>query len=219
MNIKAAIFDMDGTLVDSLMIWDVLWAHLGVKYLGDAGFTPSREDDKAVRTLPLKQAMTLIHEHYAIGDSGEELLAEANDIIYDFYSHSVKLKDGVREFLAHCQHRGAKMCIASATAPELVEMALEHCGIKEYFTAVFSCSTTGKGKDKPDIFLLAADYLGASQSDIWVFEDSLAAIETAAKIGMNTVGIYDSYNYGQDKIKEIATEYIDSTETLLKLIQ
>ena len=111
------------------------------------------------------------------------------------------------------------MCIASATAPELVEMALEHCGIKEYFTAVFSCSTTGKGKDKPDIFLLAADYLGASQSDIWVFEDSLAAIETAAKIGMNTVGIYDSYNYGQDKIKEIATEYIDSTETLLKLIQ
>lgn len=68
-------------------------------------------------------------------------------------------------------------------------------------------------------FLQAAEFLGAEIKDTWVFEDSLTAIETAAKIGMPTVGIYDKFNYGQDKIKEIATEYINSTETILKLIK
>ena len=84
---------------------------------------------------------------------------------------------------------------------------------------MFSCADIGKGKDEPDIFLQAVDYLGAEISETWMFEDSLTAIETAVRIGMPTVGIYDRFNYGQDKIKEIATEYISSTETLLKLIK
>ena len=64
MNIKAAIFDMDGTLIDSLMVWDVLWCRFGEKYLNDKSFSPSEEDDKKVRTLTLKDAMNLIHNNY-----------------------------------------------------------------------------------------------------------------------------------------------------------
>lgn len=218
MNIKAAIFDMDGTLIDSLFLWDVIWSTFGEQYLGDKNFAPSVEDDKKVRTLTLRDAMNLIHDNYHLGESGEELLAEANRIIHDFYANSVELKDGVREFLEHCKSRGVKMCIASATAPELIDVALKHCGIAPYFKKVFSCDAIGKGKDKPDIFLQAANFLGSEIKDTWVFEDSLTAIETATKIGMPTVGIYDKFNYGQDKIKDIATEYISSTETLLKLI-
>ena len=218
MNMKAAIFDMDGTLVDSLMIWDVLWSTFGEWYLNDKNFTPSTEDDKRVRTLTLKDAMQLIHDNYNLGESGEELLAEANRVLNDFYANSVELKSGVEGFLEHCKNNGVKMCIASATAPELIDRALKHCDIENYFLKVFSCGAIGKGKDKPDVFLQAAEFLGTEINDTWVFEDSLVAIETAAKIGMPTVGIYDQYNYGQDKIKEMATEYIDSTETLLKLI-
>ena len=219
MNIKAAIFDMDGTLVDSLMLWDVLWSTFGEQYLNDKSFTPSKEDDKKVRTITLKDAMTLIHNNYNMGNSGEELLEKANCIAKDFYASRVELKDGVRAFLEHCKNNGVKMCIASATAPELIDVALEHCDIRKYFLKVFSCGTIGKGKDEPDVFLQAAEFLGAEIKDTWVFEDSLTAIETAAKIGMPTVGIYDKFNYGQDKIKEIATEYINSTETILKLIK
>lgn len=219
MNIKAAIFDMDGTLVDSLMFWDVLWSTFGEQYLNDKNFTPSVEDDKKVRTLTLKDAMKLIHQNYNLGESGEELLAEANRIMNDFYANSVELKSGVMEFLEHCKNNGVKMCIASATASELIDVALKHCNIEKYFLKVFSCGAIGKGKDKPDIFLQAVDFLGAEIKDTWMFEDSLTAIETATKIGMPTVGIYDKFNYGQEKIKEIATEYIDSTETLLKLIK
>lgn len=218
MNIKAAIFDMDGTLVDSLILWNVLWSSLGERYLNDKMFVPSDEDDKKVRTLTLKDAMQLIHNNYNLGSSGEELLFVANCILKDFYANKVELKSGVREFLEHCKNSGVKMCIATATARDLVDLALEHCDIGKYFLKVFSCSDIGKGKEEPDVFLQAAEFLNTKTSETWVFEDSLIAIETATKIGMLTVGIYDQYNYGQDRIKEIATKYIDSTETILKLI-
>lgn len=215
---KAAIFDMDGTLIDSLMIWDVLWSTFGRKYRNDSSFVPAEEDDKAVRTLPLREAMSLIHGKYGLGVSGEALLEEANGIIYDFYANSVEMKKGAREFLEHCRKNGVKMCIASATDTELIRVAAEHCDIGKYFSKVFSCGTLGKGKDEPDVFLLAAEYLGEEIEDTWVFEDSLVAIETAVKIGMNTVGIYDRFNYGQDRIREIAGAYIADGETLEKLI-
>ena len=215
---KAAIFDMDGTLIDSLMLWDVMWSTFGERYLHDKSFVPSPEDDKKVRTLTLKDAMHLIHINYNLGESGEELLALANTIINDFYANSVELKSGVREFLEHCQSKGVRMCIASATAPELLDVAMKHCDIEKYFEKVFSCGTLGKGKEHPDIFLLACEGLGEKTEDTWVFEDSLAAIETATKIGMPTVGIFDRFNYGQDRIREIATVYVAEGETLLKLI-
>ena len=218
MNIKAAIFDMDGTLVDSLMIWDILWATFGDKYLNNKNFRPSIEDDKKVRTLTLNDAMDLIHIQYAIGESGSELLMVANSIMLDFYKNQVQLKYGAKEFLEYLNNQGVKMCIASATAPELIEVAVKHCGIDKYFCKIFSCGTMGKGKDKPDVFLIAKDYLGESIENTWVFEDSLVAIETATKIGMRTVGIYDRFNYGQDKICQIATKYIAEGESLLKLI-
>ena len=217
MKIKAAIFDMDGTLIDSLMIWGVIWEKLGEKFLGDSSFLPSDEDDKKVRTLTLKDAMALIHEHYHLGESGDAVWNEASRIIGDFYKSDVKLKEGAKEFLEYCKNSGVKMCIASATAPDLIELAMKHCDIGKYFSKIFSCSLIGKGKEEPDVFLMAAAYFGEEKSETWVFEDSLVAIETAVKIGMPTVGIYDRFNFGQERIKEIATEYIGEEETLLKL--
>ena len=218
MNIKAAIFDMDGTLVDSLMVWDVLWSAMGEKYRNDNTFRPIKEDDKKVRTLILADAMELIHKNYGLGGSGAELLQMTNDFMKDFYANTVTLKKDVREFLEYCKEKGVKMCIASATAPDLIAVALKHCEIESYFSKIFSCAEEGKGKEEPDVFLRACDHFGESLEETWVFEDSLVAIKTAVKIGMPTVGIYDAYNYGQKEVKEIATEYIADGESLLKLI-
>ena len=218
MEMKAAIFDMDGTLVDSLFLWDSLWSIFGEEYLSDRSFRPSAKDDKKVRTLTLRGAMDLIHKNYGLGESGDALFRQANNILIDFYANKVELKSGVREFLDHLKGQGTKMCIASATATELVFLALKHCDLEKYFSKVFSCGELGKGKESPDVFLLAKDYLGASTHETWVFEDSLAAIETVTRIGMPTVGIYDRFNYGQDRIKEIATKYVAEGETLLKLL-
>ncbi len=219
MEIKAAIFDMDGTLVDSLMLWDVLWSAFGEKYLNNKDFRPSAKDDKAVRTLTLKDAMELIHKNYNMGESGQELLNFADNLMLDFYSNTVELKSGVREFLDYCKQNGVKMCIASATAPELVKVAIKHCDIEKYFLKVFSCADLGLGKDKPDIFLLASEFLGEELKDTWVFEDSVVAIETATKIGMPTTAIFDRFNFGQERMKEIATIYVAEGESLLKVIK
>lgn len=214
----AAIFDMDGTLVDSLMLWDVIWADFGEVFLHDPTFHPNAADDRLVRTLTLKDAMILIHERYHIGDSGQALLDEANRLIIDFYANEVQLKPGVREWLEHCAQNGIPMCVASATARDLIETALAHCDIAHYFKAIFSCDELGKGKDQPDIYLLARECLGAPIEETCVFEDSLTAIETATKLGMQTVGIFDRFNFGQEEIRRIATRYIAEGEALSDLI-
>lgn len=218
LNIKAAIFDMDGTLVDSLMLWDVLSEAMARAYPDKLGTVISEEDNKAIRVLPLHAGMQLLHDHYGIAASGEDLFRLATDVFSDFYANRVQLKPGVRAFLEHLQAQGVKMCIASATNPDLVESAMDHCGIRHYFDTVFSCGVLGKGKDTPDIYLMAMEYLGEDIDHTWVFEDAFVAIQTATGIGMQTVGIYDSYNPYQDQIKAMATHYIAPGETLLKLL-
>lgn len=217
-NIKGAIFDMDGTLIDSLMLWDIIWSKFGDKFLNGARFNPTKDDDKAVRTMTLKEAMNYIHSVYNIGNSGEELYYTTNEIIKKFYASEVNLKEGVLEFLKYCQANSIKMCIASATDKDLIKIAVKHCNIEKYFTTILSCAEIGKGKEHPDIYLKALDFLGTSAEETCVFEDSHIAIETADRIGMKTVGIYDKYNYGQEEMRRIATSYIAEGETLKKLI-
>ena len=217
-NIKGAIFDMDGTLVDSLMIWEVLWDRFGNRFLNGGKFRPSEESDKAVRTMTLKDAMNYLYDVYRIGNSGEELFEFTTETMRDFYSQEVMLKKGVKEFLEYCYQRGVKMCIASATEKSLIKTALKHCNIEKYFSEIFSCADIGKGKEEPDVYLTALEYLGTEKEETYVFEDSQIAIATADEIGIRTVGIYDKYNYGQEKIQQMSTEYIAKGETLEKLI-
>lgn len=219
MKIESIIFDMDGTLVDSLMIWDVLWSKFGERFLGDAGFRPRPEVDKAVRTLTLKDAMCHVHEVEKIGKNGEELLDAANEIMIDFYSNTVELKSGVKEFLDWADKCGIKMCIASATDKKLVEIAVSHTGIGKYISKLFSCADIGKGKEHPDVYKIAHEYLGTDIDKTWVFEDSAAALCTARSIGMPTVGIYDKFNFGHDVVAENSTIHIGDGETLKKVIE
>ncbi len=218
MQIQTAIFDMDGTLVDSLMMWDVKFAEFGRRFGDGTPFTPNEADSKAIRTLPTRMALELLHDHYGLGESTEELLDIANEIYRRFYGQEVQLKPGVREFLEHCRQNGVRMCIATATARNLVEMALEHLGIGGYFERMFSCAELGVGKDVPDVFLAAQEFLGAPIADTWVFEDSLTALETAAKAGFPTVGIYDRFTPQQEDIAAVSTVYIASGETMMKLV-
>lgn len=218
MEIKAAIFDMDGTLVDSLMGWEFLWKEFGNKYLNGKEFTPEKDIDRAIRTLPLKEAMELMFERYRFGRDGNDLLDTANKLFASFYRNQVQPKDGVIEFLDYLLANNVKMCIASATAPSLVDIALDTCDLRKYFVKFFSCAELGLGKDKPDIYNLALDFLGTERAETWVFEDSLVAVTTASKAGFPTVGIFDKYNEGSHTLKELATHFIAEDETLIKLI-
>ena len=216
MKITGAIFDMDGTLVNSLIVWEVLWEKMGVHYLGKEGFCPSNADDRAVRTMTLIDAMTLIHNNYSIAESGEALWRYATDMMAGCYKTEVELKADVKEFLESLYKNGVKMCVASATAPDLVSLATEHCGIEKYFPRLISCADVGRGKEHPDVFLKALEYLGTDMETTWVFEDSAVALTTASKAGFKTVGIYDRCNFGHDIARSVSDIYIDDGETLKK---
>ncbi len=217
-GMKAAIFDMDGTLVDSLWFWEYYWSKLGERYRNDADYRPPMEVDKAVRTMTLVQVADYLHAECGLGESGEELLSFTNEMLGGFYENSVKPKDGVLEFLTELKKRGVRMCVASATAKPMVLIAMESCGLMPYFEAVFSCADLGKGKDQPDIYLQTLNYFGAPKEETWVFEDSLVAVQTAASIGLPTVGIFDRNNFGQEELRRISTHYIAEGETLEKLL-
>lgn len=217
MKIKGAIFDMDGTLIDSLMIWDILWEKIGDKYLAGTSFLPDENDIKAVKTCTLENAIKIIHKNYGIKSSVEELLVFSNSVINDFYANDVQLKDGILDFLKYAKENNVKMCIASATAPQLIKVALEHCDIKEYFSEVFSCAQYKVGKETPFIFEKALQYLGTPKSYTWVFEDSPLPIKVVKKIGMPTVGVYDKFNDYKD-VKLNSDIYISSAIDLKNLI-
>ena len=219
MDIKGAIFDMDGTLVDSLHFWRVFWSKMGERYLSDPAFVPALEDDKQARTMLFSDVMTLLKEKYRMGDSTEEVLAYGNALLASFYENDVKLKVGARELLELLKRKEIPMCVASATTPEKVEKALCLCGIREYFSFVISCAQVGAGKEKPDVFAAALEKLGTPLENTFVFEDSWVALRSAQKYGFQTVGVFDENNFFQDKIQENATVYLGKDKTFFHLIE
>lgn len=218
MKISGAIFDMDGTLIDSLSFWDMVWEKFGNKYLKDGNFRPSREDEKAMRTLEMKKAMELLHDKYGIGEDAQKLLDEVNQMIVDFYSGVVELKDGVADFLEACYQRGIRMCVASATDLRFLKIVIARFSLEKYFVKIVSCSDIGRGKEHPDVFLAAHECLGTPKESTWIFEDSIVALQTASAAGFNTVGIYDKYTFDVEKVKETSTVYIDRGESVARLV-
>ena len=218
MKIKGAIFDMDGTLVDSLMFWDWLWEQIGEKYMGDKSFRPCEKVNKAVRTMIYTDAMEYFRTSYNIPETKEDFFAFANGGTKDFYVNQVKTKVGAVELLEGLRSKGIKICLASATQMSEIKIALTSLDIEKYFDGVLSCADIGVGKDRPDIYLMAKDLLGADESELCVFEDSFVALETAKKAGFQTVGIYDKYNFGQDRLKAASDIYVGEGESLAVLI-
>lgn len=217
MQIKGAIFDMDGTLVNSLMWWDVFWSNLGKKYLNDPDFKPSEEDDRKVRTMIFSDCMEYIQKKYSIPASPQEILSYAHEDIERFYVEDVKCKEGAIELLEDLRSKGIKLCLASATRRDHVMLCLDNLDLTKYFDTVLSCADIGKGKDKPDIYLLALKKLGINAEDACVFEDSFVALETSKSIGCKTVGIFDKYNFGQDRLKNASIYYVAEGESLATL--
>lgn len=110
------------------------------------------------------------------------------------------------------------MVIASASSRNMIEAALRHTDIDRFFEKVLTCAELGVGKDQPDIYLLAQKHLGLPRKDIWVFEDSHVALETARKAGFPTQGIYDRCNPWQAEIRAVSCRYMEPGESFHNLI-
>ena len=205
-NSLAIIFDADGTLFDSMFIWQ----ELGGRYLRSLDIMPERNLAKILYPLSLEQGCLYLQKNYVPEKSIGEIREGIVRIIQDFYIDEVEIKKGVKSFLEAMREKKVRMVIATSGDRTLLNAALERNGIDGYFDAIFTCSELGTNKHEPKIFLTCAEFLGLKPENIAVFEDSLFAIETAKAAGFITFGVEDESNkFEREKIIEEADHYVD----------
>lgn len=198
--IRGAIFDVDGTLLDSMPVWD----HLGEDYLRAIGCESEENLAQILAPLSLEQAAGYFQREYALALSTEEILNGIHNMIVSFYHDQVQAKPGAAAFLQNLRHKDIPMCIATATEQELVDAALRRCGIRDYFSEIFTCTGVGSSKNEPVIFREARRWLGTPKAETYVFEDAFHGAKTAKKDGFPVVAVYDPSEAQQDGMKAIA---------------
>ena len=203
--LKGAIFDFDGTLFDSMFIWNTA----GETYLRSVGTEPEKDLQAVLKPMSLLQSATYIRKKYAVELTVEEIMNGINRTVEDFYYHTVQPKEGVTAFLEQLKNRGVKMCIATATDRYQVEAALKRCGMESFFSEIFTCTDVGHGKDEPVIFRKAMEHLGTTKSDTVVFEDAYHAARTAKTDGFITVAVYDSHETKQAELRSVSDCFIE----------
>ena len=217
-KITGAIFDMDGTLTDSMFIWDECLDEVLRRYFHTTRDQIDRDMLEKMDTAPISMGGPMLYEYFSSSVDPKEILDMMNEYFRDFYRHKIELKDGVRELLEHLAKKGVRMCVASASSPEMVRAALKHCGIEDYFCAVLTCDDVKKSKEYPDIYEAALSLLHTPKETTWIFEDAVIALRTAHRMEMNTVGIYDAGQKDQEEIRALSKIYVDRGEDHRKLI-
>ncbi len=213
--IKGVIFDIDGVLLDSMIIW----TDLGERYLKSIGKEPEEGLTEKLFSMSMEQGAEYLKDKYSIDESVPEILDDINNISKNFYYNEVEAKPGVKELLEDFSSRRIKMVAATSSPRGHVERALTRVGLLEFIDRIFTNGEVGVSKHEPDIYNLAAEHMGTVPSETLVFEDSLYALKTAKSAGYVTVGIYDARGEkDQAGLKENAELYLKGYDDLSGLM-
>ena len=202
--IRGAIFDADGTLLDSMPIW----SGVGSGYLRSMGIEAREDLDERFKEISLYQSAVLLKEEYELPLTLEEIGAGINNMVDHLYAESVQIKPGVEALLEGLKQRGVKMCVATASEAYQIRMALKRCGVEHYFEDVISCVDVGHGKDEPHVFYTSLETLGTKKEETFVFEDAVYSVRTAHGEGFGCVGVYDESMQYQNELKSLCCHYI-----------
>lgn len=213
MRIRGAIFDVDGTLLDSMFIWDTI----GETYLRSIGYQPKENLNETFKNMSLHQAACYYQTEYGVTLSIDQIMDGVNAMLERYYRFEVPLKPGVAELLERLQQSGVKLCIATATDRHLVEAALDRCGVLSCFGEIFTCNEVGHGKDEPDIFEAALRFLGTKREETLVFDDALYAVRTAKEAGFLVAAVYDSHERSQAEVRARSDLYLEDLTQLVEL--
>lgn len=214
-NIEAAIFDMDGTLVDSMWIWN----EIDKEYLSKHGIEVPPTLSTDIAHLNFHDVALYFKNTFNLPYTQSEIEKHWNEMAFEAYAKKVKLKPGVKTFLKLLKDNNVKIALATSNNKLLLEVCLKANGIYEYFDSITLTSEVARGKNFPDVYLLSAEKVGANPENCIVFEDLLTAIEGAKQAGMKVIGVYDEASVDQhDTMKEVADDFIIDYHCLCKAI-
>ncbi|MBO1686973.1 MULTISPECIES: HAD family hydrolase [Clostridium] len=206
-NIKGAIFDLDGTLVDSMWVW----SKIDIDYLESKGHALPENLNSEICHLSFTQTANYFKERFSLSDSIDTILKDWNNMAYNHYSENVKLKDGVNEFLDKLKQNNIKIALATSNSVPLLEACLKNNGIYDYFDSITTTDEVSNGKNCPDVYLLAAKKLNVNPKNCIVFEDILPAIKGAKAADMTVIAVSDKHSLNDlDEIINHSDKYINS---------
>lgn len=209
---KGAIFDLDGTLFDSVGIWK----DVDIAFFERRDIEMPDDYQECIKDMHFEPMAKYTKERFNLPDDINDIMDEWCELCYDEYENKIRLKDGGEEFLKILKKMGIKIAFATANTKELSEVCLKSNGIFDLFDANAYLFEAGTNKNEPDIYLLACKRMGLEPSDCIVFEDILPAITGAKKGGFAVCGVYDNFSEKDtEKIKTNADYYIKSFKELL----
>lgn len=186
-RLRGAIFDLDGTLVDSMGVWH----RIDDEFLGRRGFPADESYKQAVKTMKYETAAHYTIRRYGLSETPEEVMAEWDSMALHEYRYNIKCKPGAAEFLRYLKSQGVKIALATVSHRALLEAVLTGNNILDLFDALTDVSQVSRGKEEPDLYWFAAEQLGLKPQECMVFEDVLLGINSAKKGGFYTCGVKD----------------------------
>lgn len=214
-GIKGAIFDVDGTLLDSMGIW----RDVGAGYLRLRGREPEKNLNDKLFTMELMGGAAFLKQHYELAETPEEIVEGMIQIVRGRYEREVPLKAGVRELLELFSKQQIPMAAATSSDRSCIEAAFRRLGISNYIPRIFTCREIGTAKTSPVIYEKAREYLGTEREETYVFEDALHALKTVKKAGFVAVGVYEAANEKwQSEIEQSSDIYLKSMKEFEKYL-
>lgn len=206
-TIRGAIFDFDGTLLDSMWAWTTVAS----RYLRELGVTPRADIDARIFRMSLEDASELIRTEYQLAQTPNEIQDGMNALVRAMYQNTFVLKPGVPELLQALKGRGVRCCLATASDRDVVEPALRRTGIYEDLDFIFTCSELHTDKNGPYIYNYVRSYMQTPREETLVFEDAYHAIQAAKGAGFPVAAVYDATEEeNQPAIRQLADYYLRS---------